>query len=287
MLLLTAIVLLLQAVISVHTELVAVPVAVTDRNGEHVGGLTQDNFQIFENGRLQPIAVFDHGDAPVTIGLVVDRSRSMRAKNSSVMTAITALLKTSRPDDELFGVGFGDDVMFGLAASRPFAGSAEELLAAMLAMPIDGRTAFYDGVAAALEHLEAGHAGRKVLIVISDGGDNESVKTSAEVLALARQSGAVIYAIGTMSDDPDTRDEDAGLMKRLCRDTGGVSYFPRTPAAIVDAAERVARDIREHYTIGFVPGTRAAGFHRIDVKVAAPGRARLHVRARTGYVSQP
>jgi VWFA-related protein len=233
--------------------------------------------------------VFHHGDAAVTLGLVVDRSRSMRAKNAAVLTAISALLKESRRDDELFGVGFGDSVAFALPASRPFTGSAGEMTAAFAAMPNDGRTALYDGVAAALEHLESGHAGKKVLVVVSDGGDNASVKTYVEVLALAGRSDAVIYAIGILSDSPDAEDEDAGLIKRLCRDTGGAAYFPRTAAAIVETAERVARDIREQYTIGFVPGTRAIGhaFHKIEVKVSAPGHGRIHVRTRSGYVVQP
>jgi VWFA-related protein len=286
--LLAALVLLLQAVISVHTELVAVPVVVTDGRGQHVGGLTQNDFQVYDDGQPQPIAVFHHGDAAVTLGLVVDRSRSMRAKNAAVLTAIAALLKDSRPDDELFGVGFGDSVAFALAAARPFTSSAGEMTAALAAMPADGRTALYDGVAAALEHLETGHAGKKVLIVVSDGGDNASVKTYAEVLALAGRSDAVIYAIGILSPSPED-DEDAGLIKRLCRDTGGVAYFPRTAAAIVDTAGRVARDIREQYTIGFVPGTSASGraFHKVDVKVSAPGHGRIHVRTRGGYVVQP
>ena len=287
--LLAAILLLFQAVISVHTELVAVPVVVTDGHGQHVIGLTERDFQVYDEGRRQPIAVFHHGDAAITLGLVVDRSRSMRGKSVAVLTAMSELLKTNRTDDELFGVGFGDDVTFALHAGLPFTNSSGELIAAFSAMTNDGRTALYDGVAAALEHLEAGRAGKKVLVVVSDGGDNASVKTSAEVLTLARRSDAVIYGIGILSASPGAEDENAGLIKRLCRESGGVAYFPRTPQAIADTAAQVARDIRDQYTIGFVPGVQpnAGAFRTIEVKMSDPGRARLHVRTRRGYVVRP
>jgi hypothetical protein len=98
--LLPAVLLLLQAVISVRLELVTVPVTVTDTHGQQVNGLVQENFRVFENGRPQPIAVFHHGDAPVTLGLVVDRSQSMRPKNDALLTTLSVLLQTSRPDDE-------------------------------------------------------------------------------------------------------------------------------------------------------------------------------------------
>src|ERR1044071_2910775 len=124
MMLLATFVLLLQAVISVHTELVAVPVAVTDDRGQHVAGLTAGNFQVFDDGRRQPIVVFHQGDAAVTLGLVVDRSRSMRDKHSAVIASVAAVLKLSRADDELFGVGFGDAATLALPPSQPFTGSS-------------------------------------------------------------------------------------------------------------------------------------------------------------------
>jgi len=278
--------LLLQAVISVHTELVAVPVSVTDARGRHVSGLTQENFRVFEEGRPQPIAVFHHGDAPITLGLIVDRSQSMLAKRSALQTAVSALLRSSRPDDELFAVGFNDRVSFALAASRPFTNNSREIVASLPAIPTGGRTALYDGVAEALEHLQLGQSEKKVLIVVSDGGDNASQRTYAEVLALARRSDAVIYAIGLLGTSAVEEEEDAGLLKRLCKDTGGVAYFPRTNDEIAAMSTNVARDLREQYTLGFAPGPRtdARAFRRIEVRVSAAGQRRLHVRTRSGYV---
>ncbi len=284
--LLPAVLLLLQAVISVHTELVAVPVTVTDGHGHHVSGLSQDDFRVYEDGRQQPIALFHRGDAPITLGMVVDRSQSMRPKSAALLTAVSALLQATRPGDELFAVGFNDRVSSAPAAGRPFTHDATEIRVALLAIHAEGRTALYDGVAEALQHLKLGASEKKALIVVSDGGDNASRGTYARILALARQSDAVIYAIGLLGTPPVVEEEDAGLIKRLCKDTGGVAYFPRTTEEIVAASASVARDLREQYTLGFAPGARTDGraFRRIQVRVSAAGHGRLHVRTRLGYM---
>jgi Ca-activated chloride channel homolog len=285
--LLPAVLLLLQVVISVHTELVAVPVVVTDGDGHHVSGLQPENFRVYEDGRRQPIAVFHHGDAPITLGLIVDRSQSMRRKTPALLAAVSALLQSSRPDDELFAVDVNDRVSFALSDDRPFTADAKELMAALTAVRADGRTALYDGVVEGLQHLQRGRAEKHALIVVSDGGDNASRRTYAEVLALARRSNAVIYAIGLLGTSPVEEEEDAGLLKRLCKDTGGLAYFPRTHDEIAAMASDVARDLREQYTVGFTPGERTDGraFRKIDVAVSAAGRGRLHVRTRSGYVT--
>jgi VWFA-related protein len=280
--------LLVQAVISVHTELVAVPVIVTDARGHHVRGLTREQFRVFEDGRLQSIALFHHGDAPVTLGLVVDRSQSMRPKSSALAIAVSILLQSGRPDDELFAVGFNDDVSLALADGRSFTNDAKAIVTALFAIPPEGRTALYDAVAESLQHLELGHAEKKALIVVSDGGDNASRTTYAEVLARARRSEVLIYAIGLLATSPVVEEEeDAGLIERLCRETGGVAYFPRSSEEIVQASNDLARDLREQYTLGFVPGTRMGGraFRKIEVKVTAVGQRRLRVRTRSGYVA--
>jgi len=285
--LLVAALLLLQAVISVHTELVTVPVVVTDAHGQHVAGLGPEHFRVYEDGWLQPIAAFHQGNSPVTLGLVVDRSQSMRPKQSALLVAIAALVLPGYQEDELFGVGFNDRVAFALPASRPFAGDAREIAAALSAIPAEGRTGLYDGVAEALQHLQLGRAPGKALIIVSDGGDNASGRTYAEVLALARRSDAVIYAIGLMGTPPVEEEEDGRLLERLSKDTGGRAYFPRTTAEIAAVSAHVARSLREQYVLGFVPGGPAAGraFRRIEVRVSAEGYGRIHVRARSGYVA--
>ena len=284
---LPALLLLVQAVISVHTELVAVPVIVTDGRGQRVSGLRQGSFQIYEDGRPRPIVVFDHGDGPITLGLIVDRSQSMRMKTPALAAAVSALLQLSRPGDELFAVGVNDRALFVLSAGLPFTSDTRELETAVSAVRAEGRTALYDGIAEGLQHLQLGHAERHALVVVSDGGDNASRRSYADVRALARRSGAVIYAIGLLGTSPVVEDEDAGLLKRLCRDTGGVAYFPRKTDEISAMASEIAEDLREQYTLGFTPEERNDGpaFRRIDVTVSAAGRGRLHVRTRSGYLA--
>jgi len=279
-----ALLILLQGVISVRTELVAVPVTVTDGRGRHVAGLTQDNFRVYENGRLQPITVFHYGNAPIALGVVVDRSQSMRPKAAALMAALSSLLESSDPDDELFGVNFHDDAALALVG-EPFTHDAKELAAALSSVRAAGRTALYDGVAEGLRHLELGRLQKRALIVISDGGDNASRRTYAEVLVLARRSDAVIYAIGLSGTGVAQEEEDAGLLKRLARETGGIAYFPRSVEETAALASRIGRDLREQYTLGFSPGTSARGevFRRITVTVSAARRGRLHARTRAGY----
>jgi len=283
-----ALLLLLQGVISVRTELVAVPVTVTDGRGRHVAGLTQDNFRVYDNGRLQPIAVFHHGDAPIALGVVVDRSQSMRPKAAALGTALSSLLEASGPDDELFGVNFNDDVSLALAR-EPFTPDAKELATALSAVRAAGRTALYDGVAEGLRHLALGRSQKRALIVISDGGDNASRRTYAQVLVLARRSDAVIYAIGLSRTGVAQEEEDVGLLKRLSRETGGIAYFPRSIEETAAVASQIARGLREQYTLGFSPGSSPDGeaFRKIRVTVSAAHRGRLHARTRAGYYAAP
>ena len=283
-----ALFLMLQGIISVRTELVVVPMVVTDGRGRHVAGLTQDNFRVYENGRLQSITVFHSGNAPVALGVIVDRSQSMRPKAAALGTALSSLLESSGPDDELFGVNFHDDASLALAR-EPFTHDAKALATALSAVRAAGRTALFEGVAEGLRHLELGRSPKRVLIVISDGGDNASRLTYAQVLVLARRSDAVIYAIGLSGTGVAQEEEDSGLLKRLSTETGGVAYFPRSIEETAAVASQIARDVREQYTLGFSPAASPNGevFRKITVTVSAARRGRLHVRTRSGYIAAP
>jgi Ca-activated chloride channel family protein len=283
---LPVVLLLLQTVISVKTELVAVPVVVTDVRGHQVPGLVMNNFHVYENGREQPITAFHHGEAPITLGIIVDRSQSMRPKTAALQAAVSALLESGGPDDELFGVDFNDSAVLALPGAQAFTHDPAELGTALSAIHAEGRTALYDGVAQGLRHLEFGHSQKNALIVISDGGDNASRTTSAQVVALARRSNAAIYGIGLLGTPPTGEEEDEGLLVRLCRDSGGVAYFPRSIGDVLALSRQIGRDLRDQYMLGFPPGPRTTGpaFRTIEVKVSGPGLGRIRVRTRSGYV---
>jgi len=262
-------------------ELVVLPVVVTDKQGKFISDLTTDQFAVFDNGRRVPIEFFTNEDTPVTIGLVIDASGSMRAKMGEVVAATLAFAKSSNPNDELFAVRFNDDV-------RPAVNDAPFLLAsdigrlqsAMTAVRPDGQTALYDGITMALEHLSRGSRSRKALVVISDGGDNASTATLDVVLKRARDSNAPIYTIG-IYDDTDI-DRNPRVLKELAHTTGGERYLPRSPGDLLRACNQIAREIRSGYTIGYVPPDHDGTYHRVRVVLDARPR-KLNVRTRPGY----
>jgi VWFA-related protein len=183
----------------------------------------------------------------------------------------------------MFVVNFNELVSLGLPADTPFTDQAAQLEVALSRIAADGETALYDAVAAALEHLKKGNQDKKVLIVISDGGDNASKHNLAQIMAMAGHPDAIIYTIGLfIAEDPD---RNPGVLKRLAKDTGGEAFLPESVGEVLPICQRIARDIRNQYTIAYAPANRKQdGTYRvIQVKANAPGHGRLVVRTRAGY----
>jgi Ca-activated chloride channel homolog len=269
--------------IKVNVNMVVLGATAQDRKNILVSGLNKDNFQVYEDGVLQPIKYFSHEDIPVTVGLVVDNSGSMKPKRQDVIAAALAFARSSNPQDQMFVVNFNEKVSFGLPENIAFTDQVAQLQVALSRVAADGETALYDAVAVALEHLKKGNRDKKVLIVVSDGGDNASRHKLSQIMAMAGQPDAIIYTIGIF-DDQDA-DRNPGVLRRLAKDTGGESFLPQSLADIAPICERIARDIRNQYTITYVPtNTKRDGTHRvIQVKASAPAHGRLSVRTRTGY----
>lgn len=276
-----------QGRISVTTELVVLPVSVTDSNGAFVSGLQMENFRILEDGRLQKISLFADENNPVTVGLLVDRSRSMGPKLPGVAEAVFAFAHSSNPDDEMFIVDFSDNVSVERIGGKEFANDAKELEKAVAAVTARGQTALYDAIVQGLERLRQGHRDKKALVIVSDGGDNVSTHKFRDVLDLARKSQAVIYAIGLVGDSGE--EEDPGVLRKLCRETGGIAFFPRPQESVADISQKIARDLREQYTLGYSPEKKHYGssYRKLAVQVFAPGRGKLQVRTRAGYSAEP
>jgi VWFA-related protein len=253
-----------------------------DHKNVPVSGLKQDDFQVYEDGVLQPIKHFSHEDVPVTVGLVVDNSGSMKPKRHDVVAAALAFARSSNPQDQMFVVNFNEKVSLGLPANTAFTDQTFQLQSALRVEP-DGQTALYDAVALALEHLQKGSRDKKVLIVVSDGGDNASKHKLPEIMAMAAQSNAIIYTIGIF--DEQDEDKNPGVLKRLAKQTGGEAFLPASLNDVAPICERIAHDIRNQYTIAYVPTNRKRDgtYRAIQVKASAPGSGRLSVRTRTGY----
>jgi VWFA-related protein len=267
-------------------NLVVLDVSVKDARAAFVSSLTQENFRVFDNGVEQPIRVFTSDDLPITIGLVIDCSASMRHKGSEVVTVALTLIHQSHPKDEVFVVTFNDRVYFGLPPSMPFTGDHEVLRSVLAGTVIQGRTALYDAVRAALQHLERGARARKALVVVSDGGDNASDCSERQIVELAGRSRATIYTIGIYDDNE--KDRNPGFLKRLANLTGGESFFPTGLEQLGPISSGIARDIRSRYTLAFTAPDSSAGVtHALRVTVTAKDHGKLVQRTRKSYSIPP
>lgn len=270
-----------QGTISVETTLVVLPVHVTGADGDFVPGLTQEQFRVYEDGRRRPIVLFQQEDTPVTVGLVVDHSHSMGSKLPGVSAAVSAFAQSSNVGDEMFVVDFSDGVSLELPGGKPFSSNPLELAQAVSAVSARGMTALYDAVAEGLNHMQLGRSDKKALIIVSDGGDNASGRKYKNILEMAHRSQAVIYAIGLVGTSGE---ENPGVLRRLCKDTGGVAFFPAEGQAVSDISAIIAHDLREQYTLAFTPEKKNGdAYRKIHVEVTAPGLGKLQVRTRAGY----
>ena len=271
--------------IRVEVTLAVLHATVEDRSGNAIPGLSKENFMVYDKGVPQEISVFSDEDVPVTMGLVIDNSGSMANKREEVISAALAFAKSRNERDEMFVVHFDDYAGFGLPQGTLFASSATELESAFEGFRPRGRTALYDAIELALKHLERGSFDKKVLLVVSDGGDNASHITFKEALDLADRSNAIIYTIGVFDEMAD--DKNPGVVKRLAKATGGQSYIPDSLGEITGICSQIATDIRNQYTIGYVPGQSVAvpGYHEVRVTAQDPRHGKLKVRTREGYTS--
>jgi VWFA-related protein len=271
--------------IAVDVALVVLHATVTDRQGGFVSGLAEKDFQVYEDGVPQSIRLFINEDLPVTVGLVIDHSTTMVPKITEVSAAARTFVRAGNRQDEMFVVNFNEKVSLGLPPTERYTDSVYQLQDAIRNAPVEGQTALYDAIARALTELHGGSRDRKVRIVASDGGDNASARTLAQVTKLAGQSSAVIYTVGLFDeDDPDRK---PAVLKSLEQATGGEPFVPQQFREVVATCERMARDIRHQYTIGYVPikPARDVAYHAIRVLARAQGRGRLSVLTRTGYIA--
>ena len=274
-----------KATFSSRSDLVVLHVSVVDRHAGFVGGLPREAFMVREDGRPQPIAFFEHEDTPVTVGLVIDNSQSMAPRREAVIAAGMAFAASSHPDDEMFTLNFNEKVWPGLSDGHPFTSNHEELREALSRSGARGKTALFDAIDAALQQLDRGQCPRKVLLIVSDGGDNASRASFARILDGALRRDIVIYTIGLV--DPNDRDARPDLLRKLADVTGGESFFPKSNPDILPTRERIARDIRSSYTLGYVPPVGATAIQRrVRVDVEAADRRKLAVRARSLYIGQ-
>ncbi len=273
------------------TRVVVCHTTVTDKSGHFVTDLAQSAFSVFEDGVRQQIRVFKREDLPVSLGLIIDNSGSMRAKRASVEAAALALVKDSNPQDEVFIVNFNDAAYLDNPHGKTFTSDIEEMKQALTRIDSRGGTAMRDAVQMSLDYLLANaHKDKKVLVMVTDGVENSSTisRSLEELVRNARQSGAVIYCVGLLAEE-DRREAAAARrqLDALAEATGGETYYPKDVSEVDRIAHQVARDIRSQYTIVYSPSNANMDgtYRRIKVAVHAAGGPTP--RTRTGYFASP
>ncbi len=271
--------------ISVNVGLVVLPVVVTNGKGKEVSGLDEGSFHIYEDGQPQRISFFEPEDVPVTVGLAIDNSGSMRFKRAEVTAAAEKFAESSNPRDEMFVVNFNQRASLGLPKGIDFTHDLQQILDAVARTPATGNTALYDGLALALAHINSGTASRKALIVISDGDDNASRMNLPALLKRAEASNTQIYTLGVF-DDNFSGAHSQGVLRRISKVTAGKAYFPESPGEIATICTQIAENLRHQYTIGYVPNSPGptGKYHAIRVTADNAGNGKLHVSTRAGYL---
>jgi Ca-activated chloride channel family protein len=270
-----------QPVFQTEIGIVVLQATVKNGRGELVTGLEQSAFTVYENGKPQAITAFSRDEVPVSLGLVLDHSRSMRGARAQVEAAALTLARSSNHGDELFVVNFADKP----AVDVPLTNDLQLLEAGISRVACIGGTALRDAVAAGEAYLtERARRERKVLVVVSDGCDNASAASHDEVGDLGRRSLVVLHAIGLLNpDDPAKAERGRKELDELCAETGGVAYFPRPAKDASTVALALARQIRSQYTIGYSPANQSLDGSYRKIRVVAKGQGRLSVRTRPGY----
>jgi Ca-activated chloride channel family protein len=266
-------------------RLVLLDVSVKDAAGGFVSGLTKDNFRIYEDSKPQQISQFGGADQPVTVGIVVDESGSMGPKRPEVIAAALQFIKASNPHDEVFVVNFNEKARRGLPDMVPFSDDIHQLSSALWRGVPEGRTALYDAVEMALRQSEMGRRDRKAMVLISDGGDNVSTHKWPEVMRDVLQSQVTIYTVGIF--DEDDAERDPRVLEKLARVSGGAAYFPRTLQEVVPVCTQIAKDIRERYTVGYIPPAEGKPVRHVKVEALAQDHKKLVTRTRTTYMFVP
>ncbi len=271
-----------DAVFSSDTRLVPLNVTVTEKSGHLVTNLPQSAFTVLENGAPQAIKIFKSEDVPVSIGLIIDNSGSMRDKRQAVESATLALVKSSNPQDEAFVVNFNDEAYLD---TPHLTNDIKILEQALTKINAKGGTAMRDALRMSMDELrKKAKRDKKVLLVVTDGNDNASTETLEAVVRDAQQSDVLIYAIGLLSQEERKEARSAKrALDLLVTSTGGQVFYPNSVTEVEAIAKEVARDIRSQYTIAYTPSNSVLDGTFRTIKVLVKGRNNPTARTRMGY----
>ncbi len=269
--------------IHVQSNLVLLPVNVTDARNRLVTGLAAGEFRVFDGKSEQKVLHVSNDDSPLSVGIVFDASGSMAGKLNDARRAVADFLKSANPEDEFFLVTFNNEAQLAV----PFTHDAGEIQSRLMLGGAQGRTALVDAVYLALHQIRKAANTRKALLVISDGGDNDSRYSAAELQRSLRESDAWLYAIGIYgAGSPVLPEEERGgahLLSQMAEQTGGRHIAVERPAELPAAAAEIGRELRNQYVLAYSPDNMAPDgkYHHVRVKLV--GRSDLRLSWRSGY----
>jgi Ca-activated chloride channel family protein len=273
--------------LTVDVELVVLPVSVLDKDGNPFRGLLPEHFAVYEDKVQQNITLFKQEDIPLSVGLVIDASDSMKDKRDRVQAAAMTFVRESNRDDETSIVSFGE----GVSLDQEFTRDTRELSRSLASMRSSSATALYDAIVLAANYLEheSVHE-KKVLIVVTDGEDNSSKYQLKDALKAVNESKISLYTIGLLTSYSWTygspNDAAKGVLKQLAEVTGGASFFPKNINEVEKVCSRIARDLRNQYTIGYRPSNQElnGAWRKVQVRVNPPKNTpKLKLRTKQGY----
>jgi len=268
-------------VMSVNSDFMELHVSVVDEKDRNVGGLTKENFKITENGVPQPITIFKHEDIPVSLGLVIDNSRSIEPRKARLDAATLAFVRQSHPEDESFVVHFDFDARL----ERDFTTKISDLEETLAASKPFGQTAIYDALMLAIDQMQKASHQKKALLLVTDGLDNVSHTTFTQVLEAVKHSRVAIIVVGLLSASEGEKAE--ATLTQLAEASGVRAYFPDDVEDARYMMERAAHDLRTQYTIGYVPSDPAhdGSWRSVRVEVIPPAgsKDKLSADYRHGY----
>lgn len=265
-------------------DLVLVPVTITDPMNRLVTGLEKENFQLFEGGASQEIKSFSSEDAPVSLGVIFDSSRSMSSKMDRAKDAVVEFFKTANPQDEFFMITFSDEP----EVVSDFTSSVDEIQGKLIYAVPRRMTALMDAIYMGVTKMRQAKYSKKALLIISDGGDNHSRYTENEIKALVKEADVMVYAIGIYDRYYATPEERLGpeLLSEIAELSGGRAFTVENPNDLGDVATKIGIELRNQYVLGYRPhnGVHDGKWRKIKVKLLPPkGLPPLRVYARTGY----
>ena len=275
----------------VNVDLVLMYTSVFDKNGQFIGGLKKDNFKLYEDGLEQQISTFSQEDVPISMGILLDLSGSMRGKFDQVNKAALAFIRASNPKDQVFLIGFNDEVEL----LQDFTSDIDEITDSLDNTNVMGGTALYDAIYLGVQKAQGGNRAKKAVVVVTDGEDRDSYYKLDELIAKVQESDVQVFSVGFLNEIPERSlfgrwsksvpEKAHDALIRIGEETGGKAFFPDKLTDLHTIVGEIAGELRNQYTIGYFSSNNArdGSFRRVKIELTGSNKATSYVRNRRGY----